>query len=190
MKTELEIRRDLIDTALILSNAGDDKESGPILLKDKNSEKEIVLGVSAPGFGAIVVELKGVVPSPPQAHDLVKNIITGLGASVVEAELIVSNSGGEKEWSAFLRLKIGDGESSFARKAGDAIAVALRCGAPIVMEAEAFEGLAADPKAKKAVTVLYNLAKKIKVAEEEEEERVGRLFAAMPLQPGQSGLVN
>ena len=75
-------------------------------------------------------------------HDLVANLLRELGA---ELERVVITDLRDNTFYAVLELRAGEGELAIDSRPSDAIALAVRLGAPIFVEPQVLEKSAADP---------------------------------------------
>ena len=110
----------------------DKRREQVIMLREKNGERvlPIVIGISE--ADAIRLKVSGVELPRPLTHDLLRNIITELGA---ELERIVIHDLRQGTFFAKLVLKTRDGQDrEVDARPSDAIALALRAGAPILAE--------------------------------------------------------
>jgi hypothetical protein len=120
-----------------------------ILLKDKNGERELPMFLTIPGSVTVAAHLEGFTFPRPHVYDLLKEVITGLGAAVVRVELTGFDE--EGVWQARLYLSKDGGDLSFQCKSGDAIAISLEYGVPIVIEEELFSRTLDEPRVKNSV---------------------------------------
>ena len=122
----------MIEMELFRIRIDDKRREQVIMLKEKNGERvlPIVIGISE--ADAIRLKVSGVELPRPLTHDLLRNTITELGA---EVERIVIHDLRQGTFFAKLVLKTRDGQSrEVDARPSDAIALALRAGAPILAE--------------------------------------------------------
>ena len=105
-----------------------------VVLKEKEGKRTLPIIIGIPEASAIKLKISGINPPRPMTHDLLKNIVEQLGATIKEiiidklqnntfyAKLVLSNTGGKKV--------IIDARPS------DSIALALRVGCPIFASEE------------------------------------------------------
>ncbi len=111
-----------------------------LLLKESYGSRRLPIIIGSFEAQAIASALENITPPRPMTHDLLKNIIDELGASVVEVfidELV------ENTFYAKLVLEIAGVTTSVDARPSDAIAVSVRTGADIyvnetVMDRAAF----------------------------------------------------
>jgi bifunctional DNase/RNase len=111
-----------------------------ILLKEMEGSRRLPIIIGAFEAQAIALEMEGIKPPRPLTHDLLKQLVENLGASVIE---IVVNELKENTFYAKIVLEISGLTNEIDARPSDAIALAVRTYAPIfvnesVMEAAAF----------------------------------------------------
>ncbi len=104
-----------------------------IILRDPGSDAILPIWVGIFEANAIALELEKISPPRPMTHDLLKSVIEGMGGSV--ARVIVSELK-ENTFYAQIMVKTGAGEAEIDSRPSDAIALALRCSAPIYVRPE------------------------------------------------------
>jgi bifunctional DNase/RNase len=105
-----------------------------IILKDINSETMLPIWVGAYEANAIALEIEKILPQRPMTHDLLRNIITEMGASV---ERVVVTDLRDNTFFAEIVLKGSTGEAILVdARPSDAIALALRADCPIFVNEE------------------------------------------------------
>jgi len=82
---------------------------------------------------AIALELEGISPPRPLTHDLLKSVITNVGATVLE---VVIDELRDNTFFAKIILDVSTIENSVDARPSDAIALAVRTGVPIYVEEE------------------------------------------------------
>jgi bifunctional DNase/RNase len=107
-----------------------------IVLKDVNSDSVLPIWVGVFEANAIALEIEKVVPPRPMTHDLLKNIITGLGATV--QRIVVTELRNDTFYAAIWATRNGEPIMIDARPS-DAIALAMRTDAPIYVEDEVLQ---------------------------------------------------
>lgn len=104
-----------------------------VILKDETEKRWLPIWVGHYEAKMISLALEKVKPVRPLAHDLVKNILDSLGV-VVTRVLICDIK--DNTYFASVRLKINQTEKEIDARPSDAIALALRAGAPIYVTEE------------------------------------------------------
>ena len=95
-----------------------------IILKDVNSETMLPIWVGAYEANAIALEIEKITPQRPMTHDLLRNVITEMGASV---ERVVVTELRDNTFFAMIVMRNRAGESIMIdARPSDAIALALR----------------------------------------------------------------
>jgi len=124
-----------------------------VILKDSKIERYLLIWIGEDVSYAIASELQGAHYERPLTHDLLHTIIDRLGADVTE---IVINNLENDVFYALVTLQQGETTLQIDARPSDAIALAVRVGAPIYVEE--------DVLAQAAVTVS---------APSEEEDKLG-----------------
>jgi bifunctional DNase/RNase len=101
-----------------------------LLLEEVAGERVLPIFIGAPEAAAIAYALQGVESPRPMSHDLLGHVIGALGAQVFSVEIteLIDNT-----FYANLRLLRGNEEVIVSSRPSDAVAVALRLGAPILV---------------------------------------------------------
>ncbi|HEV8661786.1 MAG TPA: bifunctional nuclease family protein [Candidatus Methylomirabilis sp.] len=120
-----------------------------IILKDADDKRALPIWVGIFEANAIALELEKISTPRPMTHDLIKNILDGLGASVQQ---VVVNDLKDNTFFAVIEISVNGNVVNIDSRPSDAIALALRVNAPIFVT-------------EKVVTK----AKSIEVSEEKEE---------------------
>lgn len=130
---EAEVRALLVDPTT---------KSPVILLKDRNSTKALPIWIAEPEAISIALELQGQRFPRPLPHDLMKELLTVLGARLVQ---VVITQIKDTVFYAKLVLRDAQGEmKELDSRPSDAIALALRMQAPIFIADEVFEQAAIE----------------------------------------------
>lgn len=99
-----------------------------VILRDLEGSRALPIWVGIPEANAIALEIEKVSTPRPMTHDLVKNILDGVDATVSR---IVVNELKESTFYATIFLAVQGKEIRIDSRPSDAIAVALRVQAPI-----------------------------------------------------------
>jgi uncharacterized protein len=124
MEIEMKIRGLMIDPSA---------NTPIVILKDVNSDQMLPIWVGAYEANAIALEIEKIAPQRPMTHDLLKNVINQMGASVrrvVVTDLIDST------FYAVIELLLGERTIFLDSRPSDAIALALRTDCPIFVNEE------------------------------------------------------
>ena len=107
-----------------------------VILSPEEDDKVLPIWIGHAEAWAIAMELSGVAAKRPLTHDLMKQAIEALEAKVVKVEITELR---EQTFYAVVHLtRNGDGRQLDARPS-DSIALALKTGCPIFVNAELFE---------------------------------------------------
>ena len=124
-----------------------------VILKDSKIERYLLIWIGETESYAIASELQGAHYERPLTHDLLYTIVGRLGAEVTE--IVINNLEGDVFY-ALITLQQGGTSLQIDARPSDAIALAVRAGAPIYVEE--------DVMAQAALTVS---------ARPEEEDKLG-----------------
>jgi hypothetical protein len=102
-----------------------------VILKEKESNRYLPIWIGPAEADAIAVKLQNVELSRPLTHDLLQSVITTLGASV---DYIVVNGLKDDTFYANLALSVDGMKLDVDSRPSDALALAVRVGAPIYAE--------------------------------------------------------
>jgi uncharacterized protein len=102
-----------------------------IILRDEEEKRSLPIWVGIFEANAIALELEKIPTPRPMTHDLIKNILESVEAKV---EKIVVNDLRDNTFFALIHLRMGDEEITVDSRPSDAIALALRVGAPIFVD--------------------------------------------------------
>ena len=121
-----------------------------VILRDKEGERVLPIWVGIFEANAIAQQIENVAPPRPMTHDLLRNVIHDLKASV---EKIVVSDLQENTFYALIYLDVRGETVAIDARPSDAIALALRTRAPIFVEDSVIEHAeTADPSTDKSDT--------------------------------------
>ncbi len=107
-----------------------------VILKDENRDRYLPIWIGQSEAQSIMMELEGIKPSRPLTHDLLKSILVKLGAVV---DGIVINDLKDGTYFAKIKVKVDSKLMEIDSRPSDAIAIAVRTGAPIFVEDSVIE---------------------------------------------------
>lgn len=99
-----------------------------ILLKEVNGNRRLPIIIGAFEAQAIALEIEGIKPPRPLTHDLLKNLIDNLGASVIE---VIVTELRENTFYSKIIIEVSGLTNDIDSRPSDAIALAVRTDAPI-----------------------------------------------------------
>jgi len=111
---------------LSLSNAG-----FVVILKPESDPRSVPIFIGMPEAQAIAIPLNHIQPSRPLTHDLLKNVVENLDCHVGHVEIREIRDG---TYFAGILLQGRLGEIFLDARPSDAIALALRCEVPIMID--------------------------------------------------------
>ena len=107
-----------------------------VILRDLEGTKALPIWIGPQEANAIVLEIEQVPTPRPMTHDLIKNILEGVNATVTR---VVVNDLKESTFYATIFLSLEGREVRIDARPSDAIAVALRVKAPIYVTLDVIE---------------------------------------------------
>ena len=107
-----------------------------VILKDKDGERVLPIWVGIFEANAIALQIEKIATPRPMTHDLLKNILSGIHATV---EKIVITELKDNTFYALVYLRQGEKIMPIDSRPSDAIALALRTESPIFVESEVIE---------------------------------------------------
>ena len=107
-----------------------------VILRDLEGTKALPIWVGIPEANAIALEIEQVPTPRPMTHDLIKDILEGIKATVTR---IVVNDLKDSTFYAQIFLSLNGQELHVDARPSDAIAVALRVKAPIYVTQDVIE---------------------------------------------------
>lgn len=108
-----------------------------LLLKEVDGTRRLPIVIGEPEAQAIANELEGVRPQRPMTHDLLKNVIESLGSMV--REIIISTI---KDGTFYATITLDYSDIEIDARPSDAIALAVRCGAPMYVASSIMDEIA------------------------------------------------
>ena len=100
-----------------------------VLLQEQDGEHRLLpIYIGSPEAASIHYALEGIDPPRPLTHDLFISVIGKLGASLSK---VVVTEVRDHTYYAELHLTVGDDEQIISSRPSDAIALAVRCEAPL-----------------------------------------------------------
>lgn len=108
-------------------------KSPVVLLQEREGARTLPIFIGAPEARAIALALEGVVTERPMTHDLVRDMLTALGARL--ARVVVTELR-DTTYFAEMQLEANGREIVVSSRPSDAIAVAVRTGASLFVADE------------------------------------------------------
>ncbi len=107
-----------------------------VLLREQGGERFLPIWIGPVEAMAISSAIDGIVPPRPQTHDLLTSVIQSLGATISR---VVVTELRENVFFADLVLEVDGGEVVVSSRPSDAVALAVRTGAPVYARTEVLE---------------------------------------------------
>lgn len=122
----------------ILCKASDDR-AYVMILKERDGNRKIMVAIGVNEAQAIAFALKGIETKRPITHDLFRSLADALGAKMTCATIGKVSDG---TFYSQLLYRQGDAVCQIDSRTSDAVAIALRAGAPIYIDEELLERVA------------------------------------------------
>ncbi len=122
----------------ILCKASDDR-AYVMILKEREGNRKIMVAIGVNEAQAIAFALKGIETKRPITHDLFRSLADVLGAKMTCATIGKVSDG---TFYSQLLYRQGDALCQIDSRTSDAVAIALRAGAPIYIDEELLERVA------------------------------------------------
>ena len=137
---EREVR---VDVAQVIRDAAGNPV---ILLEERDGDRRLPIWIGLPEARSIAARLEQIEPVRPNTHDLAKSLLEGLGGRV---ERVVVTELRERTYYGLIVVRGPDGSVEIDSRPSDAIALALRLDAPILVRETLLEeaGRDAEPAA-------------------------------------------
>lgn len=126
-----------------VAHLGLDKTSNTpvVILQEQNGERVLPIWIGPAEASAIAMELAGMKFARPLTHDLLKQVIVGLGADLRK---VIITRVQDNTYYAELHIYRGDAIINIDARPSDSIAVALRLKAPIFTSEDLLENTTVD----------------------------------------------
>lgn len=109
-----------------LTSSSQSSGSYALILQETGGDRRLSILIGQEPASAIALELEAIRPPRPVTHDLMKSIIEALGANVVDITITELREG-----TFYAVVNIDATPNELDARPSDAIALAIRCGAPI-----------------------------------------------------------
>ncbi|MEK6619404.1 MAG: bifunctional nuclease family protein [Chloroflexota bacterium] len=130
-----------------------------VLLKAAESDRLLPIWIGADQAHSIAVCMAGIQSERPLTHDLLMDMLTKLGVEITRVIVkdLVDDGNGSGVFHGSVFLQIGEREIEVDSRASDAIALAVRSGARILVTGEVFDrsSIALDPEEEDSVPAVF-----------------------------------
>lgn len=99
-----------------------------VLLQERGGKRVLPILIGHPEANAIAFALQGVETPRPMTHDLIRDLLTSLGA---EVDYVIITDLIDKTYFAEIHLRLGERTFVVSSRPSDAMAIAVRVKAPI-----------------------------------------------------------
>ena len=149
-----------------------------LILRESDGPRRLPIIIGAFEAQAIALELEGIKPPRPMTHDLFKNVVDAMGHSVTEVTITELRDG---TFYAKVSIDTAVGDEVDARPS-DAVAVAVRYGAPIYVSEEVLREASFTPEgeedeedpAGKAHAIIQPREKQLEDLQKKLDEAIGK----------------
>lgn len=117
-----------------------------VVLKEKSGKRSLPIIIGVGEAAAIKMEISGVQPMRPLTHDLLKNILTGLGAKL---DKMVIDSLKNNTFYAKLYITLNGKAAVVDARPSDSIALAVRMKCPIYIAEDVLKQAGLETEAEK-----------------------------------------
>ena len=107
-----------------------------VILRDADNQRMLPIWVGPVEANAIALQIENVTPQRPMTHDLLRDVVAGLEASLVR--VIIADLQ-ESTFFAYLELRRGQETIFVDARPSDALALSVRTKAPVFVEADVLE---------------------------------------------------
>lgn len=106
-----------------------------VLLQPRDSDRLLPIWIGSDQAYSIAQRLAGITSERPLTHDLVTDMLAKVGAEITRVVVkdLVESGDGNGVFHGSIFLQVGEREIEIDSRASDAIALALRCGARILV---------------------------------------------------------
>ena len=108
-----------------------------VILKDQEGQRVLPIWVGIFEANAIALQIENIAPPRPMTHDLLRNVINDLNATV---EKIVVSDLKDNTFYALIHMRVAGKIVAVDARPSDALALALRVRAPIYVEDDVIDG--------------------------------------------------
>jgi len=140
-----------------------------VLLRERDGDRYLPIWIGAAEATAIAYAQQGVVPPRPLTHDLLKDIIDGLGHVVTEIRIV------ELKDKVFYASLVFDNDHEISARPSDAIALALRTSTEILVAESVLDeaGVALTPDEDDEVERFREFLDRVSAEDFEEPDQPG-----------------
>lgn len=100
-----------------------------LILKEEDGNRRLPILIGASEAQSIAIEMEKLTTPRPMTHDLFKTLISAMDVTLTEVNIVDL-----QESTYYALLSFDDGEIEIDARPSDAIAIAIRCNAPIYVE--------------------------------------------------------
>jgi bifunctional DNase/RNase len=113
-----------------------------VVLRESDQERYLAIWIGPFEAEAITVALQEIEVARPQTHDLLRNTLRTLGARLLRVEITALR---DDVYFANLIIETGDTQYTVDSRSSDALALAVRCHVPILVDMDVLETAGITP---------------------------------------------
>jgi bifunctional DNase/RNase len=112
-----------------------------LILKEVEGNRRLPIIIGAFEAQAIALEMEGVIPPRPMTHDLLKSVVENFGETI--EEVYISEL---REGTFYAKILFSTSQIEIDARPSDAIALAVRCNAPIYVNSDVMDDTGVFPQ--------------------------------------------
>jgi bifunctional DNase/RNase len=112
-----------------------------LILKEVDGNRRLPIIIGAFEAQAIALEMEGMIPPRPMTHDLLKSVIENFGEAI--EEVYISEL---REGTFYAKILFSTSQIEIDARPSDAIALAVRCNAPIYVNSDVMDDTGVFPQ--------------------------------------------
>ncbi|MDX9789871.1 MAG: bifunctional nuclease domain-containing protein [Candidatus Kapaibacterium sp.] len=116
-----------------------------LILKEVDGDRRVPIIIGAFEAQAIALEMEGVTPPRPMTHDLIRNVLDSFGLTLSEVDINDMVDG-----TFYAKLIFDSHGLELDARPSDAIALAVRCNAPIFISSQILDETGLTPQSEEA----------------------------------------
>lgn len=136
IRLDREYVADMLEVRLAAVRVDLQSNTPVILLQEKDGERSLPIFIGAPEATAIAFAIQGIDVPRPMTHDLMKELVEQLGATVAR---VVVTEVRDRTYYAEIHLDLAGRHVEVSSRPSDAVALAARTGSPLFVADELME---------------------------------------------------
>ncbi len=145
-----------------------------LILKEVSGNRRLPIIIGAFEAQAIALEIEAIKPPRPMTHDLLRNVVVSLGYTIQKVTITELREG-----TFYARISFDQGQEDLDARPSDAIALAVRFGAPIFVANAVLEEAGFSPEGDEDVETFSTAQPAIETKEQRLEQLQSQLAEAI-----------